>query len=169
MVTGWPSPRSSSTPSVGLDDQAARLYAGILEIEDADEDILDLLGDMVGERRVGGMSSTLYRRLIAGRRVARAGGVTRARLYAGWRALTGSDAATMDEPGSGTVRLVAAVDYTPTDLWLTRAGSIVRDLVGAGYEASAMVVTPTSARFASPTSPWGVGRWAYQLRVNGAP
>jgi hypothetical protein len=150
-----------------LDDEVARLFAGLVEIEDAEGPTLDLLGDQVGESRRG-LSDTLYRRIIAGRRVARAGGVTRPRVYAGWAALTGSSSATMEELGTSSLRLVAPIDFTPTDIWLTRAGSVVRDLIGAGYEATALVTVSSTSRFADGATPWGVGQWAYQLRTLGA-
>jgi dipeptidyl aminopeptidase/acylaminoacyl peptidase len=131
-----------------------------------DETVNDLHGDLVSEPRQG-MTDQLYRRIIAGRYVARAGGVTRPRVYAGWAALTGSSSATMEE-FTGAVRLVAPVDFTPSDVWLSRAGAVVRDLMGGGYQATALVVTSTTSRFGDIATPWGVGRWAYQLRVQGA-
>lgn len=150
-----------------LDDRVSTLYAGIVEIEDASGPTLDLLGDYAGEPRQG-LSDRLYRRIIAGRRVARSGGVTRPKVYAGWAALTGSSSARMEELGSASVRLSAAVDFTPSGVWLGRAASVVRDLIGTGYQATASVITPVSARYADPTTPWGVGLWAYEIPVSGA-
>lgn len=153
-------------PLLELDDEIAALYAGLVELEDAAGVVLDIHGDQVGEPRQG-MSDLLYRRLIAGRYVARAGAVTRPRVYAGWSALTGSSAATMEELG-GAVRLVAPVDFQPTGVWLLRAGAVVRDLMGGSYQATALVTVPSTARFDDSITPWGVGRWAHQLRVLGA-
>jgi hydroxymethylglutaryl-CoA reductase len=39
---------------------------------------------------------------------------------------------------------------------------------GGGYRATALVVSATTSRFSDIATPWGVGRWAYQLRVQGA-
>lgn len=157
--------RTLVQPLLDIDDQIATLYAGLVELEDADGGTLDLHGDIVGEPR-GGLSDTLYRRIIAGRYVARAGAVTRPRVYAGWAALSGSSNATMEEL-AGAVRLVAPVSFTPSDIWLSRAGAVVRDLMGASYQATAIVTTSVSSRFDDVSTPWGVGRWAYQLRVQG--
>lgn len=154
-------------PVMDIDDQVALMYAGLLELEDAAGVVLDLAGDRVGESR-GGLSDQEFRRIIAGRQVAELRGIGRRRAYAGWVALTGSDAATMEDLGMASARFVAPVGWEPSDIWLSRAGEVVRDLVAPGYEATALVTTTSTATFSTPSTPFGVGRWAYQLRVLGA-
>ncbi len=151
-------------PLRSLESDNAALYAGVVELNDASGQVLDLLGDFVNEPRQG-LSDQLYRRIIAGRRVAKAGAVTRPKVAAGWRALTGDPSGRMDEIGNASIILSASVSFTPTDPWLSRAGRVVRDLVGAGYQVTAAVSTPGAGRWQDPTAPWNVGRWAYQLRV----
>ncbi len=147
-----------------INTSLAAAYAGAADIEDAEGPVIDLIGDSVGEYRQG-LSDELYRRIVAGRLVASAGGVLRRKLYAGWVALTGSSSARMEEPGNSSVLLTAGVGFVPTEAWLLRAGSVVRALVGGGYQADASVTVPRTARFGSPMTPFGVGEFAYQLRI----
>lgn len=159
--------RRLTEPLRDIDDRLATLHAGLVEIEDAQGGTLDLLGDDVDEPRQG-LSDLLYRRLIAGRRVARSGGTTRPQVYAGWVALSGSGEATAEELGASSVLLRAAIDFTPTSVWLVRAADVVRDLMGTGYQCTALLTTSSTAIYDDPGTPFGVGQWAYQLPVLGA-
>lgn len=154
-------------PLRAIDDEVALIYAGLVQLEDAAGAVLDLAGDQVNEPRQG-LPDQLYRRIIAGRRVADAGGVTRPKVFAGWAALTGSADAVMNEPGVSSVELKAPVSFQPNDAWASRGGAVVRALMGAGYEATALVTTSTTAVFGELSTPFGTATFAHQLRVLGA-
>ena len=149
-------------PLQQIDDQIALIYAGCLDINDAAGAVLDLLGDQVNEAR-GGLGDVEYRSVISGARVVAAGAITPRRVLAGWQSMT-SPSGTIAEPGYASVKLLAPIAWVPSDLWLTRAGAIVRKMIGAGYQVSAAVYLPTTAIFdQSPL--FDVGTFAYDLRT----
>lgn len=151
-------------PLVETDDRFALLYQSMVNLDDAAGDGLDLAGDQVFERR-DGLNDSEYRRIIAGRRVAVLGGGTSPRLFAGWKALTESSTATLELPGSSSVRLAARVSFVPTLSWLVRAGSVVRDMVEAGVDVSATIYRSGSAIYGATTYPYGIGDYAWSIRV----
>lgn len=152
-------------PLRALDDRLALMYAGAVDLEDAAGWILDWLGSKEGERR-NGLADDEYRRLIAGRRVANVSSGSYRSIAAGWRALTGSTVSTVEAEGSSSLFLLARVSYTPSAVWLSRAGRIVRTLIPGGVYATALIEREDTARFDDPIHGFDTGNWAYQLRVN---
>ena len=150
-----------------LDEDVARIYEGLTDLELATEGVLDIAGDLVNEDR-GGLGDFEFRRLIAGRRVARAGAITAPRVWAGWMALTLASSGRLYELPPASVYLTADVTWIPSSTWLIRAGAVVRDLLAAGVQGNAVVVPPRSARYNSAGLPYGVGAYAYTLSVMGA-
>lgn len=149
-------------PLAVLDSRVAELYAGIVDLRDATDGTLDLLGDRVGEKRAG-MTNAEYRRVIAGRRVARFGAITAPRVLAGWRALTDPLEARIETPGSSSIHLFARVTWTPTSAWLVRAARVVLDLCAADAEVNAVIYKSTSAIFGDPGTGFGIGTYAWDL------
>lgn len=145
-------------PLQRLDDSIALLSA---PLSDASGDTLDLLGDWVGEPR-GGLSDAEYRRIIAGRRVVRAGGTTPWRVAAMWAALTESPTATVTAQGAGSVSMTALVPYTPSGAWLRRAGGIVMDSIALGVGVSAAIYKTTSAVYDAAPG-YDIGTYAWSL------
>lgn len=156
--------RSLFRPLSTLDDAVAQLYAGMVEIGDASELGLTIAGDLVGEPP-GGLTTEEYRRIIAGRRVAVYGAVTAPRVLAGWRAVTGSTEVHLYTLEPATVLLTARVTFLPTSTYLVRAGSVVRDLVGAGYSVSASLYRNDTAIYDHPSLGYDVGTYAYDLVI----
>lgn len=148
-------------PLHALDERISILFAGLSDLTHASGATLDIAGDIEGEAR-GGLSDDEYRRLIAGRRVARAGGVTPAAVLRGWVALTEALDAELTEPGASSVHLIARVSYAPSSIWLRRARAVVRDLVGAGYDVSALVYRADTARYDTPPG-YDLGTYAWSL------
>lgn len=150
-------------PLAELDGNASSIYAGRVDLEQAKGVVLDLIGDTFNEPR-GGLEDHEYRRLIAGRRVAWAGAVTPPRVWAGWVALTDLRSGRLRNLGSASIQLEARVDWIPSSLFLDRAGRVVDALVGAGWEASALMAPPGTAHFNEHPG-FTVGTFAYQLRT----
>jgi len=150
-----------------LDEDVAEIYEGLVDLELATGGVLDIAGDLAGEVR-GGLEDFEYRRLIAGRRIARAGAITAPRVWAGWMALTLASGGRLYELPPASVLLTADVTWIPSSTWLVRAGAVVRDLLAAGVHGNAVVVPPSSARYNAAGLPYGVGSYAYTLSVMGA-
>lgn len=148
-------------PLVTLDDEVRLIYAGLTDLGDAVGDVLDLAGGVIGETR-GGLSDDEYRRILAGRRAARSGGTTPARVLAGWIALTEGVDATAEAPGSSTVRLRARIDYAPTSLWLRRARGVVLDLIAAGLDLDATLYRAGTATYDGVPG-YDAGTYAWSL------
>lgn len=129
-------------PLYTLDGRAAAIEAGVLDLDDAEAEVLDLLGDWATEPRQG-MGDDDYRRLIAGRRVALAGTVTPGAVWRGWSTMTELTEGVLSETPSEAI-LVAEVDYLPTDGWVQRVGLIVDDLIPAGVAVYGLIVQPDS-------------------------
>lgn len=132
----------------------ATIEAEVIDLRDALHNIdvatgiaLDILGGWVGELRLG-LVDFDYRRIIAGRRVALAGGVTPAAVIRGWRAVTGDDEGLLFEQPS-EVFLVAEVSHVVDSAWLARASLTVRDMIGNGRALYGVVASPGAFR-------WGV-------------
>lgn len=155
-----------TAPLGPIDDQNALIYAAVVEIADANGAMLDLLGDFVNEPR-GGLSGDEYRRLIAARRVARAGGVGIRRVWQAWQVLTAPSVPEIVEPGPASLYLRARIDWTPTQIWLRRAASVMRDVVGAGVDTEATLYRGNTAIF-DETPGFDLRTWAYQLPILGA-
>ena len=109
---------------------ALDIRAGLHSLPDATGVVLDQLGDWVSEQR-SGLDDASYRLLIAGRRVAQAGGVTPPAIVRGWRQVTGDPGALMDEVPSEVI-LTAYVLTSINTAWLARAAEITRDTIGNG-------------------------------------
>lgn len=165
---------ASSFGMVGLlDDGVAALYGGLNNLGDATSGVLDVCGDLVSEVR-GGLTDSDYRRVIAGRRVASEGGgaVTSPRVYQGWVVVAAPviEARITQEPDGlvipyAGVTLSALVNWTPTSLWLARAGVVVSDLMGAGYDVTATVATPATCLYGQT-----YGRpYSYSLQTGNRP
>ena len=148
-------------PLVALDDEIRLIYAGLVDLGDAVGDVLDLAGGVIGETR-GGLSDAEYRRIIAGRRVARRGGTTPAAVLAGWVALTEGVDATAEARAPATVRLVARVSYAPTGVWLRRARGVVLDLIAAGLDLDATLYRAGTAVYDGVPG-YDAGTYAWSL------
>ena len=148
-----------------IDDGLASIYEGSINLGLAAGYTLDLLGDRVRERR-DGLDNHEYRRIIAGRRIARArrGAVTYPRVWAGWCALTGSTQGRMITLPPASVFLWSATDWVPSDTFLLRAGAVVDALMGAGYEADA-VIAPPGTLYVDDLPGVDDGLVGYQLRT----
>ena len=126
---------------------AIDIRAGLHSLPDATGVVLDQLGDWVSEQRSGGDGAP-YRLLVAGRRVAQAGGVTPPAIVRGWRQVTGDPEAVMDEEPM-EVLLTANVLQQIDTAWLARAAEITRDTIGNGRVIYATISSPG-------TFVWGV-------------
>lgn len=151
-------------PLQSLDDQVRSLYAGLADLSDAVGLTLDLAGDLVGEPR-SGLRDDEYRRIIAGRRVARLGGVTPGRVAAGWVALTEPLEWRIEAPGSASVHLSARVAYVPADGWIVRASSVVRALLAVWVDAEAILYRSDTAIYDDPSTGYDIGTYAWSLRT----
>lgn len=151
-------------PLAEIDSRVAGLYAGLVAIGDATGGTLDLLGDRLGEPR-GGLSNGEYRRIIAGRRVARFVAITAPRVLAGWRAVTGAAGADawIVQPGSSSIQLFARVTATPSGTYLVRAARVVRDLCDASADVSATIYKSSSSIYGDAGTGYGVGAYAWSL------
>ena len=130
-----------------LESQALDLRDGLFDLDVASGIALDLRGDWASESRLG-LGDADSRRIIAGREVALADGVTPPAVVRGWRAVTGDPDATIDEAPS-EVLLRAVVPYVVDDAWLARAAAVTRDMIGNGRELYAIISQPA-------TFIWGV-------------
>lgn len=149
-------------PLAEIDSRVAGLYAGLVAIGDATDGTLDLLGDRVGELRQG-LSNGEYRRIIAGRRVARFGAITAARVLAGWRAVTGAADARIVQPGASSIHLFARVTATPSGTYLVRAARVVRDLCDGSADVNATIYKSSSSIYGDAGTGYGVGAYAWSL------
>lgn len=153
----------ATVPLYDLDDSYATYYAGTVNLDAATGRALDLLGDLVREQR-DGLGDHEYRRIIAGRRIARKGAVTYPRVWAGWLALSGATTGRMRTLPPASILLSAEINWVPSPLYLDRAGRVADALMGAGYEVTALLALPGTARF-DELPGFGSGSFAYQLRT----
>jgi hypothetical protein len=129
-----------------LGDDLDALAVGIRDLSLASGPTLDYLGAQVGEGR-DGLADDEYRRLIAGRRVALAGGVEAGAVLRCIRALSGGEEARIDDVGPGRLAGQARVSAPPSGPWLARAQSVVADTVAAGVRWVVTFYPPDGAIF----------------------
>lgn len=151
-------------PLGDLDTDVAALYYGLADLSDAAGYVLDVAGDLVGEQR-GGLADAEYRRIIAGRRVARARALTPRAVRRGWQALTSAETLRVERLPPASLSMTAQIGWIPTTVYLARAGAIVRDLVADGVEIEAILYGPGTAVYGDPGTGYATGTYAYQLRV----
>ena len=120
-------------PVKQIDIMVGWINAGVESIHEARGTTLDLLGDWVEEPR-GGLTDAEYRRIIAGRRVALAGGGNLPAIYRALQAVSGDADPLLDEYTLGLV-MTADVTWVPSTAYLQRAETILRDTIFAGVEA----------------------------------
>ncbi len=132
-------------PVKEIDIMVGWINAGVESIHEARGTTLDLLGDWVEEPR-GGLTDAEYRRIIAGRRVALAGGGNLPAVYRCLQALSGDDDPLLDEYTLG-LYMSANVDWAPSTAYIQRARAVMRDTVLAGVEWYAVFAPPNYFTF----------------------
>lgn len=128
-------------PLIEVDDRVREFVVGLLDLDEAAGVVLDLAGDLATAGDRGGLDDGPYRRIVAGRRVARERTVEPHAVYRGWTAMTEAWRATLDEAPS-EVTLIGWVDYVPTSDWVARVGGVVRHLVADGTYAYGLIAQP---------------------------
>lgn len=149
-----------------LDEDVASIFEALEDLSVAAGATLDIAGDLVLEKREG-LEDFEYRRIIAGRRVARAGAVTAPRVWAGWVALTGLVTGRLYELPPSSVLLTAEIAWRPSEVFLARAGRVVRALTAEGVETNAILSVPGTAKYGQLPG-YSEGRYAYTLKVKGS-
>lgn len=129
-----------------LGDDLDELAVGVRDLSLATGPTLDFLGAQVGEAREG-LADDEYRRIIAGRRVALAGGVEPGAVLRCLRALSGGTEARLDDAGPGRLVGQARVSSPPSGTWLVRAQAVVGATVAAGVRWCVTFYTPSAAIF----------------------
>jgi hypothetical protein len=139
------------------------LAIGLVDLGAAVPWVLEVAGRRVNEPP-GGLGTTEYRRIVAGRRLCIGSDATSAAVWLVWLGLTGSDAtdATLTPLPPSGLGFSATIAWQPSPPWLLRAGGVLRDAVDASAEVEALVATATTARW--DVTPWtDAATWAYDL------
>lgn len=155
LALGWP----WSVMESGLQD----LAVGLVDLDGAAPWVLEVAGLRVNEP-TGGLGTTEYRRIVAGRRLSIGSDATSSSVWLVWLGLAGVDAteATIDVLPPAGLALQALVAWTPSTPWLRRAGAVLRDAIDASTETEAILATATTARW--DVTPWtDAATWAYDL------
>jgi len=145
-------------PIGAIIDRYALLLGGLIDISIASGGTLDAAGLLVYEAR-GALTDDEYRRIIAGRRVALAGGD----LLAGWQALTDAVDVELDVTGPAVVDLLGRVAYVPGDIFVQRAASVLRALRPGGVAISATLYRADSAIYDDAAMGYDVGDYAWSI------
>lgn len=150
-----------------LDIDVGDLYAALSDPREATGPALDLVGDVLREPR-GGLSDREYRRILVAKRIAQ-NAVAYPRVWAGWNALAGTTSGRMHVLGSCSILLEAPTLEVPSMGFRRRAGRIVRQLIGAGYEANAtLYLSGSTARYDDGAVGYDVGTYAISIYVEPA-
>lgn len=138
----------------GLQD----LVVGLADLNGAAGWVVEVAGRRVNELP-GGLGTTEYRRIVAGRQLAAASLGTPADVWAVLLALGGSDVGAYFtlSGGAGAVAVALAVysPTIPTTPYLIRAGAVLRAALPIDAEATATIYVATTAIFG--TSSFGTG------------
>jgi hypothetical protein len=137
--------RALAKPLLQLDEKVYWLVDAVNDLDAACGGALDLLGDWVNEPR-GGLQDGEYRRIIGGRRVVFAGGVTPRAVYRCWERMTEGEDATLTETPL-EITLTTLASFNPTTTWLSRATSVLRDVRAAGRYVYGRIDVPGGFRW----------------------
>lgn len=131
-----------------LDDSYRRLALAIADVSTATPDILSRLATRWGVS-VSGLSLRESRLVVAAARLASRSSGTPGDVFAAWLALTGGDVdrCRIDTLTAGTILLQAEVDIQPSAPWLVRGRQVMARAIPAGYELTAIIGTPATARY----------------------
>ena len=151
-------------PRIELREQLGHLADSFVDIELGCGPILDILGDLEGEPR-SGLTDEEYRKIIRGRRIAKYGMKSYPGIWLGWEIIVGPDPVSIEMTAlnPATVFLTAEVDYLPSELFISRAGRVVGDLVPVGYEIDAWIAQPGGLQWDEEN--WDEENWAYALET----
>lgn len=149
-------------PFLELDNQAALMYAGLINISMATGPSLALWGAKYGEYQ-DTLTEDEFRRIVRAWRILDATkGQTTQAVWSIWIALTDAVESDYFPIGAASADLRALVDYTPSEVFLARAANVLRQAIAPGYYADAILYTTASAYFDQAPG-WDEGEWAFQL------
>jgi hypothetical protein len=152
-------------PLATLDARYADAVEAFANIEGATGLSIDIVGQSVGEDR-GGLADLEYRRIVAGRLVARWAGINTRSVARGWRALCGEQDITLIGERRSVI-LWSLIDWYPTSTFLRRAAMVVSDMIPADTTWHASMATRTTAIYGDTGTGYDVGSYAYELPNQG--
>lgn len=132
-------------PWAKMENDLQTLVVGLVDLDAAPGWVLDVAGARVNEG-VGGLGTTEYRRIIAGKRAAIASTGTPVDVYAVGLALAGSGVGriwtlTNTTTGLSSVHLSLLAPFDATAGYLIRAGQVLRSALPIDAEATAALYT----------------------------